>query len=649
MPAEGFSQQIVEFTDCNVGRQVSLFQDRENALTLDSAVQLQAMGRFKLSGEQIINLGNSKSAFWMHLAYIVPRDRKLYLLLDVANIDYVDFYTWDGENTLVQVHTGSLSASVPGVSLTNTYCFELPPAGGRGKVRSIFMKVRSDNIMLIPLKLIDASDISRYEKTKTGLETIYSGVLLMLLVLNIFLFFILKDRTFLYYSIYCGSLLVYVVLYLRGYSYIFGNEIRVMVNLYPHVFSGLASLAAFLFSWEFLGIKTRVPGLVWLYKLMFFAWLSVIVVALFGGKALLAVPNNYLALFSCLVAIYAGWRAYVNGLRPALYYILAWGAVAIAFVVTLLGVYGIIPYRDVSYQVVPIGTSVEMLFLCFAIAKRFGYLRSDSQRIAGENLQLILSQNERLEMVVNERTENLSRANADKNRLLSIVAHDLRSPFNSLRSILELTSHGMLDMQELKMLLSKVMENVDQIQLTLDNLLFWAKGQMQAPGTIPQLFSLSELVNSLCLVYRPLAISRDILIKCSLPANCHVYADQNEISLVIRNLLDNALKFSPTKAVIEIDYQSSEGVTELRVTNSADPKGIDKLRQISRTAQFLNSPGQSSGTGTGLGLFLCLQYVQSNRGMLDVTVSNTSVAVSFTLPEDIQAWEKMEVVDGISG
>lgn len=115
---ESFSRQIAAFTDCNVGRKISLFQDRENALTLDSVVQLQEKGRFKPSDEQIINLANSKSAFWLHLAYIVPRDRKLYLLLDEANIDYVDFYNWDGENSLVQVHTGNISASIPGVSLT---------------------------------------------------------------------------------------------------------------------------------------------------------------------------------------------------------------------------------------------------------------------------------------------------------------------------------------------------------------------------------------------------------------------------------------------------------------------------------------------------------------------------------------------------
>lgn len=642
LPAAALAGPITHFTNANIGREIELLRDHNNSLGLQRVVHLQSMGAFRPSSESILNLGNSGSASWLHFSYRVPGNRKLFLLVDVPNVDYIDFYTWDDNNGLVQVHTGSLRAEVAGVSVTNNYSFELPPGGSDGQIRQVFLKVRSGNIMLLPLKIIGATELSVYEKTKTGYESIYTGMLLMLLLLNLFLFINLGDRTFLYYCIYCASLLVYLVLYLRGYGYVLGTGARVVINLYPHLFASIASLAAFLFSWEFLGIKERVPAMVPWYRLMFGLWIAVMAVSIFAGKSVLALPNNYLSLISCLVALYTGWRAYKGGLGAAIYYLIAWGAVALAFVVALLGIAGIIPYHDISYQVGPIGTSIEMLFLCFAVAKRFGYLRGESQRIQGENLQLILSQNEQLERVVHERTENLSKANGDKNRLLSIVAHDLRSPFHSLRSILELSGNEMLDLGELKMLLGKSRENIDQIQLTLDNLLFWARGQMEAPGTNPEAFDLWELVENLLLVYRPLALSTMVSIEAGFSGKCQVYADRNQISLVMRNLIDNALKFTSPNAVVKISLRGSEAGVRVSVANPAEPMRIERLAQRFTAPEFIGQPGKNGGSGTGLGLHLCHGYVRSNMGELKVAVRDSSIVIYFTLPRDIAVWEKSD-------
>lgn len=629
-----FGQPVRVFDSSNIGKHVDVFTDINSSLSLDQVVQLQTEGKFKRSSERIVNLGNTNSSFWLHFSYSIAANQELFLLLDVANIDYIDFYTWDDDNRLVQVRTGSLAAPSAGVAIANNYCFKLPKGNGNGRIRQIYLRVRSANVMLIPLKIISAEDLVKYEKTKVGFESIYTGILLMLFLLNIFLFISLGDRTYFYYCIYCAFLLVYVVLYLRGYGYVFGTDIRVMINLYPHFFASMASMAAFLFSWEFLGIKDRVPSLTPLYKTMFLLWILILLISIFGGKSILAVPNNYLSLVSCIIAWYAGWRAYQNGLRPAIYYLIAWGFMGLVFVVALLGISGIIPYHDLSYEVGPIGTSIEMLFLCFALAKRFSYLREEAQRIEKENLRLILSQNERLEMVVSERTEKLSKANEDKNRLFSIVAHDLRSPFNSLRSILELNEHDMLDLQELKMLLSKTRRNVDQIQLTLDNLLFWAKGQMQAPGSYPQLFNLNDLLQKLILVYRPLAESKEIDIEIDFSSSVQVFADVHEINLVLRNLIDNALKFSTSQTVINIAVNTRGDMVEICVCNAANPLAVEKLKELRIKSEFLNTPGKNSDGGIGLGLHLCHQYIRSNCGEMNLDLNDRLVVISFTLPKD---------------
>jgi signal transduction histidine kinase len=397
------------------------------------------------------------------------------------------------------------------------------------------------------------------------------------------------------------------------------------------VFASLATIAAFFFSWEFLGIKARVPKMVPVYKLMGGLWIILLIVAIFGGKSILAVAVNYLTFISCVIAWYAGLCAYRNGLKPALYYLIAWFAVGLSFVIALLGLTGAVPYYDISYEVGPIGTTIEMLFLSFALGDRFNHIRQEKNQIKKENLMLVLSQNEKLESLVAERTLKLSKANAEKDKLFSIIAHDLRSPFNSLVSILELNDNDLLDLEELKMLLRDTRKNVDHIHLTLNNLLYWAKGQMEMPGSNPENFNLSSMVERLILVYQPLSMSKKVKLVASVSGLCDVFADLNEINLVLRNLIDNAIKFSPQNSVISIGLHQQADEVQISVSN-AGTESSNPGKVLNDTQEFLTTLGTNNEQGIGLGLHLCREYIQLNGGKMIIVAEHGQVTVSFSLP-----------------
>lgn len=614
----------------NIGKQVSVLKDQHNSFRLEQVIRMGDAGKFVRSKESILNLGNSASAFWIKIRYQNLGTQTAYLIVDVPNIDHIDFYAADVRGVVTRRHTGSLSAPTPDVLATNHYIFDLLPTGAQG--RDVYLKVRSSNIMLVALKIADAKTLISSSKYKMGFESIYSGILIMLFIFNIFLFISVKDKTYLYYSVYIAALFVYVVLYIRGYSYILGPDFRRFVNLYPHVFASLATIAAFFFSWEFLGIKERVPKMVPVYKLMVGLWIILLIIAIFGGKSILAVLVNYLTFISCAVAWYAGLSAYRNGLKPALYYLIAWFAVGLSFVIALLGLTGVIPYYDLSYEVGPIGTTIEMLFLSFALGDRFNHIRQEKNRIKKENLKLVLSHNEKLEFVVEERTRKLSKANAEKDKLFSIIAHDLRSPFNSLVNILELNDNDMLDFEELKMLLQETRKNVDQIHLTVNNLLYWAKGQMDMPGSNPENFDVEAMAERLILVYQPLSTSKKVKLVTSASGDCNVFADVNEINLVLRNLIDNAIKFSPQNSVIRIAMEQQAGKVQISVCNAAQESSATKLETLLDPMEFFSTPGTNNEQGIGLGLHLCREYIQLNGGDMQVAVQDHQVIISFSLP-----------------
>jgi signal transduction histidine kinase len=622
----------------NIGKRVIILEDKHNSLTLEQVIRLGNSGKFMPSKEAILNLGNSESAFWIKISYQNSSKQTAYLMVDVPNIDYIDFYTTDDRGSVIQRHTGSLSlanqdvlATNQNVLANNRYLFDLPTVVNASKGKDVYLKVRSGNLMLVALKIVDAKTLVSHSNYKIGFECIYSGILIMLFVLNIFLFVSVTDRIYLYYSVYIAALFVYVILYLRGYSYILGPDVRRFVNLYPHIFASLATIAAFFFSWEFLGIKERVPKMVPVYKLMISLWIIMLIVAMFSGKSDLAVLVNYLMLISCGVAWYTGLCAYRKGLKPALYYLIAWFAVGLSFVIALLGLTGVIPYYDLSYEVGPIGTTIEMLFLSFALGDRFNHIRQEKNLIKKENLMLVLSKNERLESLVAERTLKLSKANAEKDKLFSIIAHDLRSPFNSLVSILELNDNDMLDFEELKMLLRETRKNVDHIHLTLNNLLYWAKGQMEMPGSNPESFDLAGMVERLVLVYQPLSTSKKVRLETSFSGLCSVFADLNEINLVLRNLIDNAIKFSPQNSVIGIFIKQQAKQVHISVCNAV-AENNSEVKLLQDTEEFLSTPGTANEQGIGLGLHLCREYIRLNGGNMQVVVKDNQVTVSFSLP-----------------
>ncbi|MEJ7559566.1 MAG: sensor histidine kinase [Pedobacter sp.] len=614
----------------NIGKRISILKDEHNAFSIEQVIRMGNEGKFVRSSKAILNLGNSTAAFWIKIPYQNLSDQTAYLILDVPNIDHVDFYSKDNQGSLIHIRTGSVSRPNKNVIATNHYIFNLFPTRVEERGRDVYLKVRTDNIMLIALKITDAKTLITTSNYRIGFESIYTGILIMLFILNVFLFISVKDKTYLYYSLYIAALFAYVVLYLRGYSYILGPDVRVFVNLYPHVFAAIATIAGCFFSWEFLGIKERVPKMVPVYKLLIGLWIVLLVIAIFGGKSVLAFLVNYLTVVNCGVAWYTGLCAYRSGLKPALYYLIAWFTVGLSFIIILLSLTGIIPYYDLTYEIVPISTTIEMLFLSFALGDRFNHIRQEKNRIKQENLILVLSQNERLESLVEERTRKLSKANAEKDKLFSIIAHDLRSPFNSLVSILELNDNDMLDFKELKMLLGETRKNVDHIHLNLNNLLYWAKGQMDLPGSNPEEFDLLPLVEKLILVYQPLSMSKQVKLLTNVSGSCQVFADVNEINLVLRNLIDNAIKFSPQNSSVSIDIKEQAKQVMVSVCNIAPENCTEVL--VLHSEAFLSTPGTNNEQGIGLGLHLCREYVQSNGGELVAVVEDGYVTISFSLP-----------------
>lgn len=644
-----YSQPILRLDDGfpyqNIGKSISYLEDKTGHLTLNEARGMYQAGKFRLSDKAILNLGNTSSAFWLKIDYINKSKGKAFLVIDVPNIEHIDLYEALPDGKLLHLQAGSLSVASKGVIVSNNFVFNLLASPIDPKPQAIYVRVKTNNVLLLPIKLASSETLIENGSGKVRFEAMYIGAMIILFFFNLFLYLSFKDHIYFIYSIYVGTLFIYLVFFIRGYGYIFGQDFRSFINLYPHVFLSISCLAAAYFSIRFLDLKKRLPKMLVVYQALIISWLLIFFISAFGYKNIISSLVNYLLMVSSLFLWAVAFWSYLKGHKPALYYVMAWAFVCVPILFISLSLSNIFMYADYTFYIVPVGTTIELLLLSFALGDRFNTIRK-------YNMLLVTTQKERLEKLVHGRTlklhdsvkmlkektlklnetiETLEETNAVKNKLFSIIAHDLRSPFNSLLSIFSLKDMNLLTFEDLKTLLNESRKSIDTIHNTLNNLLYWAKSQMDGAMVLPTKFDLLILVNDLILVYQPLIERKSIRILLKADPDVMVHADENQVQLIMRNLIDNAIKFTPFGQCITINMKKEGSDVHICVINEVSSS--DRLNVTSINAGKIQTPayGTANEKGVGLGLHLCREYIIQNGGELRIALHSDKVSLCFNL------------------
>ncbi|SEB15192.1 sensor histidine kinase [Pedobacter hartonius] len=627
----------------SLGRSVTYLKDNGGRLTLGQVIKADQQHKFLKSNADVLNFGNTAAAYWVKCSYINRSRDNAFLILDISSIEEIDFYAQDSPGKYSRIHSGSTAALNPKVITANNYIFSLPISAYPGKTETIYLRLRTNNILFAPLKIALSQRLIAGINAIDSLEAISIGILLALLLFNMSVYVKSRDLTYLYYSIRILGLFIFLIFYFRGYSYLLNENFRHYINTHPHIFLGIGSMAGIAFSNRFLNLKAVLPCSVKLVRVLSVAWLTLIVISMLGYKAVGSDISQFLSAFTALTLLGLGITAYVNGYKLALYYIFAWSFVCLTTVWTVLSLAGFFPYNESSFHLMPLGFIFELLLLSLALGDRLREMKksklqgqADQLKVQEENLYLIGSQNERLEKIVESRTralkklvQSLEQANADKTRIFSIIAHDLRSPFNSLISLFSLNDMNLLTFEDVKKLLNDSRKNVDNIHNTLNNLLYWAQSQMKGIITSPSRFNMRVMVEDLMLVYQPLIRKKNIKTEVVVDDDADVFADLNQINLVMRNLIDNAIKFTPLGYHIHIRIWGNSNFIYVDVCNPiSDTINIDRLIHKERNE---SSYGTSNERGIGLGLHLCRDFVEKNGGMLKVSKKNECIILRFNI------------------
>ncbi|MCS7075751.1 MAG: tetratricopeptide repeat protein [Bacteroidia bacterium] len=236
---------------------------------------------------------------------------------------------------------------------------------------------------------------------------------------------------------------------------------------------------------------------------------------------------------------------------------------------------------------------------------------------------------ERNQIISNINAE-LQKNNQIKSKLFSIISHDLRSPLATTKGLLMLLKEEPNLSDQFKIYINQITKNLDNTFILLDNLLKWSAAQMQNVKPKPSHFSIQNLIHEIVELYTPTAQEKKIELTADITNDYTVYADRDMLHLVLRNLVNNAIKFTPENGKIQVSVTKQDKSVLISIKDTGI--GIPE-KHIQKIFEGLTTRGTASEKGTGLGLQLCKEFIQLNQGELTVqSIENVGSTFSFTVP-----------------
>ncbi|MGE5431024.1 MAG: PAS domain S-box protein [Syntrophomonadaceae bacterium] len=232
--------------------------------------------------------------------------------------------------------------------------------------------------------------------------------------------------------------------------------------------------------------------------------------------------------------------------------------------------------------------------------------------------------------------EELIALNAGKDKLFSIIAHDLKSPFTALLGFSEYLTNYLEDLnsEEIKEFAGSIYKSASGVYKLIENLLQWSRLQLGRMDFVPQAFNFNELGDEMVQLYQANACKKKITLIEEIEPGLVVYADKHMTETVLRNLISNAIKFTGQSGTVSLIAERENGTVKITVKDNGLGMDTLQLSKLFRLSEHRSTVGTAQEKGTGLGLLICKEFVEKNGGDLIVeSQAGQGSSFAFTLPE----------------
>lgn len=476
--AAGFGQEQILVIDSAafskpIGQYVYVFEDEQSNIP-DSVIIQQNV--FVREDKKIpVNPKISEGTLWLRFTIVnTLADSLFYLDLDYSNISELFLYRYINNKLNLLSHTGNSYNYYPRQTVKSGFAFPLKQAQGDTCV--YYLKLNSKHPLLLPIFIRRGHELEELSGNENLIFGIYFGIIISILLYNLFLFISTRDLSYLFYVIFL-FFLGFAQVTISGFGFKYFWPYYPFFNNYAlTISSALAGIMGILFAIFFLRTGYYFRRMIYVLSGIVLLYFLAIVASISENNQLSYDILNYAGLAAGIILIIIAFLTGRKGYKPAYFYFVAWVFFLAGIIIFALRNLGVLPYTSFTTYVLYIGSAIEVVLLSTALADRINILRKEKEesqvyalKISRENENLIREQNIVLEQKVTERTNELLVANnqlsktlgelkdaqtqlveaekmASLGQLTAGIAHEINNPINFVKSNIKPLS---LDIEDL--------------------------------------------------------------------------------------------------------------------------------------------------------------------------------------------------------
>ncbi|MFJ3053419.1 7TM diverse intracellular signaling domain-containing protein [Pseudomonas nitroreducens] len=596
-----------------LGRAMDVFEDVRGTADIAEISSPALAASFRHHEQDVLNAGYSRSVFWLCLDLDyqpqASRDPANWLLeLAYPPLDKLDLYLPDGNGGFkLAQRTGDTLPFDSRPIRQNNYLFDLKLEPG--KPLRVYLRLESQGSIQAPLTLWSPKAYLEEQPGRIYVLGIIYGVLLVMMIYNLFIFLSVRDTSYLYYILYIASFGFYQIsVNGAGIEYFWPNN-PWWANASTPFLIGSAGLFGCQFARSFLHTREHSLWIDRILRVLMGVGALVMVLALTVSYAVALRLATYLALAFTVVIFTAGIVAWLRGMRVARYFIFAWSAFLLGGIINTLMVLGFLPNIFLTMYASQIGSALEVGLLSLALADRINAMKEERTRILQETSRKL----EQLNL-------ELASSNRLKDEFLATVTHELRTPMSGVIGSLELMQTVPMDIELTQYHKTATGSARDMMRMVNDIL---ALIELQAGKLYPRRepFSLRGLCDGLRAQYAPRAEERGLRFVLQLDESLPdtLEGDAGKLAQALGYLIDNAIKFTHQGGVnLRVGgVPNSEGLA-LRIEVQDSGIGFSTPPDGALYQRFFQLDGSLTREygGLGIGLALCRKLVALLGGEL---------------------------------